>query len=159
MSKITIFCDGATEPINPGGIGIAAVIAFDGDVSGACGARRPAPIVERYAEVGRGEGITNNLVEYKAVRWALRWAAKKASDLDIQIFTDSMLVVNQINGAWQCNKDHLRELRDECREIMKSIPRVNLAWVPREENDVADALTRKGYREALLRESFRKAQR
>lgn len=143
MRRVTIFCDGLCEPTSSGGIGISAAVAFDGDVGGYAGALRPAPLVEAHQEIGRGAGMTNNIAEYKAVRWALRWAVKNAADADIHIFTDSMLVVNQVNGSWQCNKEHLRELRDECRGLMKEIAHVSLEWVRREENDVADALTDK----------------
>jgi ribonuclease HI len=156
MKRITFYCDGACEPCNPSGIGVSAAIAFEGDVRGAAGAQRPEPLIAKYAEIGRGAGMTNNRAEYAAVRWALRWSVKNIAHCEIVVFTDSQLVVRQINGEWACNKDHLRIFRDECRELIKELPYFRLEWVRRELNDVADELTKRGYAEAIQREPFRR---
>lgn len=145
---ITIFCDGLTEPRNPDGYGCCAFVAFDGDVSGTRGAQRPAPLHQAYACIARpGDGITNNICEYRAVRAALKWAVAAIPNEEIIVKTDSQLVVRQVNGDWACNKDHLRVLRDECRALLQRV-NARLVWVARDQNDVADALTRVAYAEA-----------
>ena len=63
---------------------------------------------------------------------------------------DSMLVINQITGSWKCNKEHLQKARDRCKELITKITpqQFELEWVPREQNEEADALSRKAYEEA-----------
>lgn len=153
--KVTIFCDGLTEPVNPNGYGCVAFVAFAGEVSGRKYANRPEPIHQSYACIARpGMNVTNNVCEYRAVRGALRWLVsnthKSLKDCDeIEIRTDSQLVVKQVAGDWATNADHLRVFRDECRELLKQIKiNTRLIWIPREENDVADALTRVAYKQA-----------
>lgn len=49
------------------------------------------------------------------------------------IYSDSQLVVNQLTKNWKCNFDHLRILRDKCKEIL-SAKKVTIKWIPREKN-------------------------
>lgn len=152
--KITVFCDGLTEPVNPNGYGCCAFIVFEGEVDGRVGAVRPEPIHSQHACIARpGDRITNNVCEYRAVRGALNWlVANRHVQIkdctEIEIRTDSQLVVNQISGAWATNKEHLRKFRDECAQMVQQLGIVTLKWIPREENDVADALTRIAYAKA-----------
>lgn len=149
--KLTIFADGLTEPINPNGYGCCAFVVFEGEVSGRKGAPRPNPIHSQYACIARpGQNVTNNVCEYRSVRAALRWtvenANKAAKDRHIEIRTDSQLVVNQVLGRWAVKAEHLRIYRDDCAQMVSQLgQRVSLVWIPRHENDVADALTRVAY--------------
>lgn len=151
--KVVVFCDGLTEPINPNGYGCCAFVVFVGDVSGRRGAKRPDPLHAVHACIARpGENVTNNICEYRAVRGALRWLIenrhKQLKDCtEIEIRTDSQLVVNQVNGRWNVNAQHLRVFRDDCAQMLRQIG-ARLVWVPRDENDVADALTRIAYQKA-----------
>ena len=79
--------------------------------------------------------VTVNVGEYRSVILAL----EKAIHLKLEqvlLLTDSLLVVNQVRGAWKCRKEHLLPLRDRIRELLlfgfdyEAIVR----WVPREEN-------------------------
>lgn len=149
--KLTIFADGLTEPVNPNGYGCCAFVVFEGEVSGRAGAQRPDPIHEQYACIARpGDNVTNNVCEYRSVRAALRWAVenvhKAAKDREVEIRTDSQLVVNQVSGLWAVKAEHLRPYRDECAQMISELKgKAKLVWVRRDENDVADALTRKAY--------------
>jgi ribonuclease HI len=99
---------------------------------------------------------TNNRAEYFALGFGLKkvvellaGAAKETFD-GLHIYGDSALVVNQVNGEWDCNKDHLRALRDRCREQLaeiKSLTKkpIRLAWVGRADNEAADLLSREAY--------------
>lgn len=146
--RITIFADGLCEPCNPGGYGCCAWIAFEGDVDGSANAFRPPCIASSHGCIGHGAGMTNNIAEYRAVRAALRWAADKARYVDVELCTDSQLVVRQINGQCACNADYLKVLRDECRELLMQLPNAKIVWVARAQNDVADVLTRVAYEQA-----------
>ena len=43
----------------------------------------------------------------------------------------------------------LRELNAEARRLLALLPRARVEWVPREENQEADALSRVGFRDAV----------
>jgi ribonuclease HI len=146
--RLTIFCDGLTEPVNPGGYGCCAYIVFEGDVSGEKGAARPEPIAQKYGCIGHGQEITNNIVEYRAAIGALKWALKHAPDAEIELRTDSQLVERQISGCYKCHNEKLMPLLAEARELLAQLPNLKIVWVRREFNDVADALTKLAYIEA-----------
>lgn len=64
-------------------------------------------IHENHVHVGNGPEFTNNVSEYEAVIEALRWRQDEHPDERVDIYTDSNLIVNQINGRWGCNDDGL----------------------------------------------------
>jgi ribonuclease HI len=140
--------------VNPDGYGCCAFVVFEGDVSGRAGAPRPDPIHSQHACIARpGDNVTNNICEYRSVRAALRWVVanvhKAAKDRHVEIRTDSQLVVNQVAGSWLVKAEHLRVFCDDCQQMMAQLKdRVSLVWVRRDENDVADALTRIAYEKA-----------
>ena len=82
--------------------------------------------------------VTNNVGEYTAVFLALQWVLNNLTDPPVRrepitIHTDSLLVVNQVNGVWACRKPHLLPFRERIRELLVKTG-VSLAWIPREEN-------------------------
>ncbi len=72
--------------------------------------------------------VTGNVGEYRAVMVALKFAKKG----DV-ILTDSLLVVNQVKGLWECRAKHLLPHRDGVRWGLKRRG-ATLKWVPREES-------------------------
>ena len=58
--------------------------------------------------------------------------------LDIKM--DSMLVVNQINGAYSIKNQELIDVNKSCLELMEKIEKVTLRYVPREYNSLADGI-------------------
>jgi hypothetical protein len=50
--------------------------------------------------------------------------------------------------VWDCHAPHLIPFRNECQNLLRDLPNASLRWVRRDENDVADALTRIAYAEA-----------
>jgi len=84
---------------------------------------------------------TNNEAEYAALIYLLREA--KARGLPrIDIRGDSKLVVCQVRREWKINLPHLRESASEVWSFMEGMD-VNLTWIPRSENSMADALSNK----------------
>ena len=144
METITIYCDGLVEPINPGGYGCWGWIAL---------ADGPQPELGRdYGCIGRANSMSNNVVEYQAVLRGLRRAVRQGwghtADQKIIVRTDSQLVVRQILGQWACQAAHLQPLRDEARQLLEEVGG-RLEWVSREDNRLADGLTRLAYAQAL----------
>jgi ribonuclease HI len=126
---IEIYVDGIAEP-NPGHACWAWLAKVDGQVVG-----------QDSGYIGR---TTNNVAEYYAAGHALKWINDQAETFIVNFYSDSQLVLNQISGAWACNKEELRRLRDRCRALLEGLS-INLAWIPGAENP-ADELTREAYR-------------
>jgi ribonuclease HI len=133
---VKIFCDGLCEPINPNGYGCWGWIARDSLGN---------TVAQDYGCIGKGVGITSNVAEYHAVIESLKWLVRNRNVKVKQICADSLLVVNQINGKWKCKVLHLVPLRDEARALLDQ-SRATLHWIPREENQLADLLTRIAYK-------------
>jgi ribonuclease HI len=136
MDKLKVWVDGLTEPRNPGGYSCYGWVALDeSDVEQAHG----------IGCLGIGEGMTNNLAEYQALISVLRWL-NEFGYTQVAIFSDSQLVVNQVAGAWKCNKPQLQVRRRVARELWHDD--YTLTWVPREQNERADALSHVAYAKA-----------
>jgi ribonuclease HI len=121
------FFDGACSP-NPGRIGIGAWLQRDG-----------RKIYSR-SDPAFGFG-SNNTAEYEALLALLEMISDNSVE-DILICGDSELVIFQVSGKWETKKPHLRLYRDRARELSETIPGVRWAWIPREFNWVADALSK-----------------
>ena len=67
------------------------------------------------------KGGTNNVAEYYAVIHVLR-ELRSYNREDIVIYSDSSLVVNQVNGSWQIKNDELRKLRDSVQILINKTP-------------------------------------
>lgn len=92
---------------------------------------------------------TNNESEYLAVIYALQ-LFKEFNKHQFIIYSDSQLVVNQINGIWRVEKQELQLLYN--RAIFSINVLYNFAgikWIPREKNKEADKLA-KSIKEGIL---------
>ena len=58
----------------------------------------------------------------------------------IEIFGDSLLIINQLIGLYECNEDALRGYYDECQRLLKEFPYVSLQHIPRAQNQEANHL-------------------
>jgi ribonuclease HI len=66
---------------------------------------------------------------------------KNKSGDKIEIFGDSMLVVNQMNGSWQIKQGAYREYALKAKPLLSELKRnnhVSITWIPREQNEKAD---------------------
>lgn len=80
---------------------------------------------------GQEKGVTNNQAEYLAIYNAL----KSTSTENVEILSDSKLVVNQLNRKWHIKDDRLRELFDRIQELISSKKlNVKFVWVRRKDN-------------------------
>jgi ribonuclease HI len=84
---------------------------------------------------------TNNEAEYRALLCLLGEARTRGLS-ELEIRGDSKLVVCQVNKVWKINLPHLRELAERAWQLMDGI-KVQLIWVPREANRMADKLSNK----------------
>lgn len=82
---------------------------------------------------------TNNVAEYAALIAALRYAIE-GSAVDVEIRSDSELLVRQIQGVYRVKNAGLIPMHEAARRLMARISRVKLVHVPREKNKEADRL-------------------
>ena len=122
-----------------------AKLSTDGGARG-----NPGPAAYGYvleAEDGtvldaRGETIgvaTNNVAEYRALIAGLA----KALELGVQeleVVSDSELLVRQMTGEYKVKNEALRALNDEAEAIARRLDKVRYTAVRREHNELADRL-------------------
>ena len=76
--------------------------------------------------------LTNNQAEYSALIAVVKYV-RPGSHLEVS--SDSMLVVQQFNGAWAVNDPELAKLLSEVRDVIDDKDlKVELRWVPRLRN-------------------------
>ena len=95
---------------------------------------------EHFEALGR---TTNNVAEYRALLMALARAAELGAE-DVEILSDSELLVRQINGHYRVKADHLKPLVSEAVRRAKGFRRFSIAHVRREQNRNADRLANLG---------------
>jgi len=134
--QATIHIDGAARG-NPGPAGAGVLILGpDGGV------------VDRMHR-WLGE-TTNNVAEYRALLLALE-RAQALGIADLEIRSDSELLVRQLNRQYKVKHPKLRELYGQAVERIEGFRRVQIRHVPRELNAEADALANRGIDEAVAK--------
>lgn len=81
---------------------------------------------------------TNNQAEYTALKLALEDAARFGAR-DVEVYMDSLLVVNQMKGIFKVKNRDLWPIHDALKELARQFKRVTFTHVPRELNRLADA--------------------
>lgn len=81
---------------------------------------------------------TNNQAEYQALKFGLE-AAQKIGAREVDVYMDSLLVVNQMKGIFKVKNRDLWPIHEAIKEIAKSFKKVTYTHVPRELNKLADA--------------------
>ncbi len=90
----------------------------------------------------RGEAIgvaTNNVAEYRALVAGLERAAELGVD-ELEVVSDSELLVRQMRGEYKVRNPGLRVLWHEAGRLAARLERVEYTAVRREHNELADAL-------------------
>ena len=83
---------------------------------------------------------TNNQAEYQALIDGLKAVMDWKPDR-LEVYLDSKLVVEQVNGKWRVKEPDLKELHKQATELLKQFgDSVTISHVGREENRGADKL-------------------
>ena len=122
-----------------------ATLSTDGGARGNPGPAAFAYVLE--AEDGtvlaaHGEAIgvaTNNVAEYRALVEGLRKAVELAVG-EVEVVSDSELLVKQMRGEYKVKNAALRELSLEAAALARQLDRVVYTAVRREHNELADRL-------------------
>ncbi len=125
---LRLFTDGAARG-NPGPAGLGVVIEDEQGLRlrGLC----------RY--IGTA---TNNKAEYLALIEGLTAVREWGPDR-LEVFLDSQLVVEQVNGNWKIKHAELQPLARHVQGLLREFPSVTVTHVRREKNKGADALANK----------------
>jgi len=131
---VVVHFDGACQP--PGSEGVAGwgfVIDGPGLHYEDCGlATRP------YSPHS-----TNNVAEYVGAIRALEQLRSVGYSGPVIVEGDSQLVVRQMTGEYEVRTEHLKAYHEWLRRLAEGFVKVEFRWVPREENTLADALSKR----------------
>lgn len=129
MAELVAYVDGGSHG-NPGPSGIGVVI---------------------QESTGRRFGIAkwighhdNNVAEYVALLEALQVALRMKAKA-LQVFSDSDVVVRQMNGDYRCQSARLYSLNWTCRKLAKSLD-FSITRIPRADNVEANHLANRAVR-------------
>jgi ribonuclease HI len=126
MKSIYINCDGASRG-NPGRTAIGIQIKGEDKKT----------VLKQHSEyVGK---TTNNVAEYLAVLKSLD-IAKKFTNQNVFVYSDSELLVRQLNGMYKVKNKNLKELFDQVQKLQNSFQKVVFTHIRREYNVIADQL-------------------
>jgi len=128
VKKVVIYTDGASLG-NPGPAAIGAIIK---DEQG----NLIASISQRIGTT------TNNQAEYRAIIAALEKAISLGAR-EVELRSDSELVVKQINSRYRVKKATLRPLYQKVVQLIGSLEGFTIAHIPRAQNAEADRLANK----------------
>ena len=102
----------------------------------------------------RGEAIgvaTNNVAEYSALVAGLERAVEVGVD-DLEVVSDSELLVKQMRGEYRVKNRALQDLFLDASRLARRIGRVSYTAVRRERNTLADSLVNEALDAAALKE-------
>lgn len=92
---------------------------------------------------------TNNEAEYLAVIEALKLAKNLGAD-EIVVFSDSELVVQQLNGIYRVKSPNLLKLHEEALKLAKGFSNFKAVFIPRDKNEMANRLAQTASSKASL---------
>ncbi|MBI2042128.1 MAG: ribonuclease HI family protein [Candidatus Nealsonbacteria bacterium] len=132
MERIIIYTDGGARG-NPGPAAVGVVIC---DENG--------KMLKEYSDY-LGERQTNNEAEYQAVIFALKktkalYGKEKIKSVEIEIRSDSELLVKQLNGQYRVAEPRMQSLFVEVWNLRVELGRVKFVGIAREQNKEADRL-------------------
>lgn len=122
---VRLFSDGACRG-NPGMGGAGAIIFDDSD----------HVLWEGSEYLGH---CTNNIAEYRALILGLK-GALTGGFTNLEVYLDSELLANQINGLYKVKNENLKVLMKEIHDLIASFESVHVRHVRRCHNELADRL-------------------
>jgi ribonuclease HI len=136
MKKIIIFTDGGSRG-NPGPAATGAVFCNE-----------KGEVIKKYSE-SLGE-TTNNEAEYLAVISALKkfkalFGKKLAKNTEIEIKSDSELLVKQLNGEYKILEPKIQHLFISVWNLKFDFKKIKFKLIPREQNKESDRLVNEAF--------------
>ena len=119
-----IYCDGASRS-NPGEASYGVSINLNNKEIGT---------LKEYIGIA-----TNNVAEYRGLIAALEYCIKNNIN-DVEIYLDSLLVVQQVNKEFKVKSKKLGDLYSYSLTLIEKIKNINVIHIRREYNKRADEL-------------------
>lgn len=131
MKKITIYTDGGSRG-NPGPSALGVLFCNE-----------KGEIFKKYSE-HLGEA-TNNEAEYQAVIFALKkfkalFGKKLAKNSEIEIKSDSELLIKQLNGEYKILEPKIKDLFVAVWNLKIDFKKIKFTLISRQKNQEADRL-------------------
>ncbi len=132
MKKVIIFVDGGSRG-NPGPASVGFIFCNE-----------KGQIFKEHSDY-LGENITNNEAEYKGVILALKkfkalFGNKLAKNTEIDLKSDSELLIKQLNGEYKILDEKIQPLFLEIWNLRIDFKKIKFKLIPREKNQEADRL-------------------
>ena len=127
-SNFTMYIDGAAD-LHSKTSGIGGVIYKDGE--------------ELFTFSEYLDNATNNEAEYTALIHGLK-SLLNLSVLNVTIYSDSELVVKQINGQYKVKNDRMKKLYSDAHVLLSKFNLWKIEHVLRDKNTIADKLATDG---------------
>ncbi len=139
---LVAYVDGACRG-NPGEGGVGVLFQDE----------KGTTLFKAYKYIGK---VTNNIAEYRALILALE-KAQKFRAKSLTVYSDSQLIVNQVNGDYRVRDTKLKPLLREALFLIRKFQGVEVKSIGRDKNKLADSLANraidtKGEEEYLLDE-------
>ena len=119
-----IYCDGASRS-NPGEASFGVSINLN---------NKEIDTLKEYIGIA-----TNNVAEYRGLIAALEYCVKNNIN-DVEIYLDSLLVVQQVNKEFKVKSKKLSDLYSYSLTLIEKIKNINVIHIRREYNKRADEL-------------------
>lgn len=144
---IQAFFDGCCEPINPGGTASYGAIIFKEGVTEAIWSE------SKIFMPGDGFQTSNNVAEYSGFQAILDNLLGMGLEKEqIIVRGDSRLVLCQMfedaakkcgyRKKWRILGGQYESLARRCKKLLRQFSSIQGEWIPREENNLADALSK-----------------
>jgi ribonuclease HI len=125
VERLVVNVDGGSRG-NPGPAAVAAVVQGpDGHV-----------LEEHGERIGEA---TNNIAEYRALLLGIQRASALGAG-ELELVSDSELVVRQVKGEYKVKDAYLRDLHGQVTAALRPFSSWSIRHVRREENESADRL-------------------
>lgn len=134
VTEVKIYADGGSRG-NPGPSASGFVILDMDDKI----------LVDRGVYLGI---TTNNQAEYQALKFALE-EAQRMRVRKVDVYMDSLLVVNQLKGIFKVRNRDLWPIHDAIKQLAKTFEHISYTQVPRAFNKLADAAVNRALDEEL----------
>lgn len=125
ISEVNLYTDGGSRG-NPGPSASGFVILNMQD----------KPLYKKGVYLGV---TTNNQAEYNALKLGLDECFKRGAKI-INVYMDSLLIINQMNGSYKIKNRELLPINQEVKAGLSRFKKVKFTYIPRELNQQADAM-------------------
>ena len=138
--NVDVWTDGASRG-NPGPGAMGIVVRSHGKKRVLLAAASRVFPLEECASSSEdcAEFVTNNIAEYDAINTAIG-ACRARGTKTMQIYSDSLLAVKQIEGAWRCKDPTLRRFLATVLDNRCALDGFSISHIRRGENREADFL-------------------